>query len=316
MLRNLNKSSGGRRILGVPHVGIIASQIISETATGDNGAGLLYDEALVNSGKQLRLYVTSAPSSGTLFAHENGSFELDGAADGSYTIGYQYFVDNVLGGSDTATVTVGAANASAADGGVGTSAGSGSGGLATVGAANASAAISALLANAVFAGNAHQVIRAIFSATTANATFSGGAHPASAASFAATTAGVVFSGNAHPSGVIAAVFSATTADAVFSGRTVVSPKTLISATLNDAVFMGEASAGVCAALLSAQTANARFTGSSSSAGGGISGSLSEADVARIAAAVLQAIASLQPTTISVVVANRDQIAADVWGFTL
>lgn len=133
MLRNLNKSSGGRRILGVPHVGIIASQIISETATGDNGAGLLYDEALVNSGKQLRLYVTSAPSSGTLFAHENGSFELDGAADGSYTIGYQYFVDNVLGGSDTATVTVGAANASAADGGVGTSAGSGSGGLATAG---------------------------------------------------------------------------------------------------------------------------------------------------------------------------------------
>ena len=94
---------------------------------------LLYDEALVNSGKQLRLYVTSAPSSGTLFAHENGSFELDGAADGSYTIGYQYFVDNVLGGSDTATVTVGAANASAADGGVGTSAGSGSGGLATAG---------------------------------------------------------------------------------------------------------------------------------------------------------------------------------------
>ena len=133
MLRNLNKSSGGRRILGVPHVGIIVSQIISETATGDNGAGLLYDEALVNSGKQLRLYVTSAPSSGTLFAHENGSFELDGAADGSYTIGYQYFVDNVLGGSDTATVTVGAANASAADGGVGTSAGSGSGGLATAG---------------------------------------------------------------------------------------------------------------------------------------------------------------------------------------
>ena len=131
--RNLNKSSGGRRILGTPHVGIIASQIISETAIGDSGAGLLYDEALVNSGKQLRLYVTSAPSSGTLFAHENGSFELDGAADGSYTIGYQYFVDNVLGGSDTATVTVGAANASAADGGVGTSAGSGSGGLATAG---------------------------------------------------------------------------------------------------------------------------------------------------------------------------------------
>lgn len=158
MLRNLNKSSGGRRILGTQNVGLLSSQIISETATGDNGAGLLYDEALANSDKQLRLHVTSAPSSGTLFVHENGSFELAGAVDGSYTLGYQYFVDNVLGGSDTAAVTVGAANASAsagtgtstgtgtggvatgqvagagaADGGVGTSTGTGSGGLATAG---------------------------------------------------------------------------------------------------------------------------------------------------------------------------------------
>ena len=50
--------------------------------------------------------------------------------------------------------------------------------------------------------------------------------------------------------------------------------------------------------------------------GGFSGSLSETDVQRIASAVLQAIATLQPTTISVVVQNRDQIAADVWGFTI
>ena len=158
MLRNLNKSSGGRRILGTPNVGLLASQIISETATGDNGAGLLYDEALANTNKQLRLNITSTPSSGSLFVYENGSFELTGAADGSYAISYQYFVDNVLGGSDTATVTVGAANASAsagtgtstgsgtggaatgqvagsgaADGGVGTSTGTGSGGLATAG---------------------------------------------------------------------------------------------------------------------------------------------------------------------------------------
>lgn len=139
MLRNLNQSSGGRRILGVPHVGIIASQIISETATGDQGAGLLYDEALVNTGKQLRLNVTSTPSSGSLFVHENGSFELTGAADGSYTIGYQYFVDNVLGGSDTATVTVGISNASASAG-TGTSTGSGTGGVATGQVAGAGAA--------------------------------------------------------------------------------------------------------------------------------------------------------------------------------
>lgn len=130
MLRNLNKSSGGRRILGTPNVGLLASQIISETATGDNGAGLLYDEALANTNKQLRLNITSTPSSGSLFVYENGSFELTGAADGSYAISYQYFVDNVLGGSDTATVTVGAANASASAG-TGTSTGSGTGGAAT-----------------------------------------------------------------------------------------------------------------------------------------------------------------------------------------
>ena len=129
MLRNLNKSSGGRRILGTPNVGLLASQIISETATGDNGAGLLYDEALANTNKQLRLNITSTPSSGSLFVYENGSFELTGAADGSYAISYQYFVDNVLGGSDTATVTVGAANASASAG-TGTSIGIGSGGRA------------------------------------------------------------------------------------------------------------------------------------------------------------------------------------------
>ena len=51
-------------------------------------------------------------------------------------------------------------------------------------------------------------------------------------------------------------------------------------------------------------------------GGSFTGSLSDEDIARIAAAVLQAIASLQAGPIPVVVANRDQIAADVWGFTL
>lgn len=138
MLRNLNESSGGRRVLGTPNVGLLASQIISETATGDNGAGLLYDEALVNSGKQLRLNITSEPSSGALFVYENGSFDLTGAADGSYTIGYQWYADNVLGGSDTATITVGLVNASASSG-TGTSTGSGTGGVASAGSVNASA---------------------------------------------------------------------------------------------------------------------------------------------------------------------------------
>jgi hypothetical protein len=115
MLRNLNQSSGGRRILGVPQVGILAATIASQTATGDNGPGLLYDESInpANAGKQLRLVVTSPPSAGVFFAYENGSFDFSGAPDGSYSVGYNVLADNVLIGSDTATFTVGAVSATA-----------------------------------------------------------------------------------------------------------------------------------------------------------------------------------------------------------
>ena len=116
MLRNLNQSSGGRRILGVPQVGILAATIASQTATGDNGPGLLYDESInpVNAGKQLRLVVTSPPSAGVFFAYENGSFDFSGAPDGSYSIGYDVLADDVLFGSDAATFAVGAVSATAA----------------------------------------------------------------------------------------------------------------------------------------------------------------------------------------------------------
>ena len=135
MLRNLNQSSGGRRILGVPHVGILAATIASQTATGDNGPGLLYDDAInpANAGKQLRLVVTSPPSAGVFFAYENGSFDFSGAPDGSYTIGYNVLADKVFIGSDTATVVVGAVSATA-PGATLTGAGSISAGVATGGA--------------------------------------------------------------------------------------------------------------------------------------------------------------------------------------
>lgn len=115
MLRNLNQSSGGRRILGVPQVGIEAATIASQTATGDNGPGLLYDDAInpANAGKQLRMVVTSPPSAGIFFAHENGSFDFYGAPDGSYSVGYNVLADKALIGSDTATVVVGAVSATA-----------------------------------------------------------------------------------------------------------------------------------------------------------------------------------------------------------
>ena len=146
MLRNLIRlSASGKPIYGTPDIGIDAAQIIAETATGDQGPGLLYDDALANTGKQLRVKITSwSGAPGTLFVYENGSILVDGQADGAYVIGYDREAWAADGGvvtiSDTATVTIGPVNASAGAG-AGISTGSGTGGAAsvTVGAVNATA---------------------------------------------------------------------------------------------------------------------------------------------------------------------------------
>lgn len=130
MLRNLNQSSGGKRIMGVPQVGILAATIAANTATGDNGPGLLYDDSLLagNSGKQLRCRITGYTGTlSKLFVNEDGSFTLTGEADGSYTISYAVDADVVQVLTDTATVNVGVVNASVGAAS-GTSTGTGSGG--------------------------------------------------------------------------------------------------------------------------------------------------------------------------------------------
>lgn len=115
MLRNLNVTTSGRRILGVPDIGILAATIASETSTGDYGPGLLYDEAInpANAGKQLRIRITTLPSAGNIFVYENGAFDFWDAPAGTYYVGYDRYADDVLGGSDTATVVVGAADGAA-----------------------------------------------------------------------------------------------------------------------------------------------------------------------------------------------------------
>lgn len=115
ILRNLNVTTGGRRTLGVPDVGILAATIASETATGDQGPGLLYDESInpANAGKYLRVRITTLPSAGNLFVYENGAIDFNDAPDGVYIIGYDWDADDVFGGSDTATIVVGSVNAAA-----------------------------------------------------------------------------------------------------------------------------------------------------------------------------------------------------------
>lgn len=86
MLRNLNQSFSGRRILGIPQVGEPASAI---PATGDQGASLLYNKQQGGDpvGCLYRIWMTSQPASGTLTVYEDGSFSLVGANDGTYTAG-------------------------------------------------------------------------------------------------------------------------------------------------------------------------------------------------------------------------------------
>lgn len=119
MQRNLlRRAASGRVIAGTLQVGILASQIIAETATGDSGPGLLYDEALLHTGKQLRAKITSwSGTPGTLFVYENGSILVEGQGDGAYAIGYDWEAwaadGSLITGSDTASVAVGAVNATA-----------------------------------------------------------------------------------------------------------------------------------------------------------------------------------------------------------
>ena len=132
--RNLAATPGGRHILGVPNVGILAATIASQTAGGTSGPGLLYDEATnpANVGKQLRVRITSLPGSGALFVYENGSLSFSGAANGTHVIGYDVDADDVFLSSDTATIIVGAAPGATLTGTSSLSAGAATGGASAI----------------------------------------------------------------------------------------------------------------------------------------------------------------------------------------
>ena len=107
MLRNLNRSSAGKRICGTPKVGVIGSLIPS---SGDSGPGYTYNDLSfpADANKEICGQITAWPSAGTLFAHEDTSFEFTDAPNGTYTFQYQLYVDGVATGSPTTvTLTVG-----------------------------------------------------------------------------------------------------------------------------------------------------------------------------------------------------------------
>jgi len=126
LLRNLNVSSGGKRILGTVYNGILASQIIAETADGDDGPGMLYNEATQPeyAGKYLSPRITSLaalPGGASLFVHDNGEINASGFPAGTYVFPYDLKVDGVYDSSTTFTISSGISSLAAA--GVSTAAG-------------------------------------------------------------------------------------------------------------------------------------------------------------------------------------------------
>lgn len=101
----------GACVVGNTGLGVLGSVIRSTTATGEFGAGYLYndlDGGGADDAKEIRGLIVTPPASGSFFAYEDGSFSLTGVADGTYSFVYRLFVDGVDLGTATATATIGA----------------------------------------------------------------------------------------------------------------------------------------------------------------------------------------------------------------
>lgn len=85
----------GAVVVGDPGLGVSAEAIPS---TGENGAGIAYSSLSfpADTGKEVRVVLTSWPSSGTLILYEDTSFEYDGP---SFSTNYQLYLDGVAVGT-------------------------------------------------------------------------------------------------------------------------------------------------------------------------------------------------------------------------
>ena len=102
----------GACVVGNSGLGVLGSVIRATTATGEFGAGYLYNDVVggVDDAKEVRGLIVTPPASGSFFAYEDGSFSLTGVADGSHLFVYRLFADGVDLGTATATVNIGQAS--------------------------------------------------------------------------------------------------------------------------------------------------------------------------------------------------------------
>lgn len=171
---NLSLISGAM-VCGDRGLGVLGSTILADTATGDHGAGYLYNDVDPgDEGKEFRGLIVTPPSAGTFFAYEDGSFSLV-APDGAYTFVYKLYVDGVDLGNATASVTIG-------------------------GAATASASLNLTLDSAMFSGTASSTtsgVSASLAVTLNDSVFAGAASVSPVASLNVVLGNAVFSGTAY-----------------------------------------------------------------------------------------------------------------------
>jgi hypothetical protein len=83
LLRNLNRSNGGRRVLGAPYLGLAVSSL----PLGATPPCLLENDVLPGDavGTLYAVRIKSWPTAGSLFVYPNSSLTFSGAPDGTYT---------------------------------------------------------------------------------------------------------------------------------------------------------------------------------------------------------------------------------------
>lgn len=109
---SLTSLIAGKIVVGVAGHGVLAQLVPS---AGDHGPGLAFSSLSfpADNGKEIRVFITTQPTLGTLYVFEDTSFTFLGP-NGTHTFQYQVYVDGVaLGTPQPATVNVGASPATA-----------------------------------------------------------------------------------------------------------------------------------------------------------------------------------------------------------
>ncbi len=307
--------SGAHTVKQYAGFGILGSAI---PATGDNGGSPVLNDAISGTAEYY-WRVETPPDAGTLTIYPDLSYELVGASDGVHPWIYRLFENGIDQGTATVTERVGVFPHLVGIAGsqqVNTAAAVAIKQTHKIGIASSQQAITAA---AIAIRQTHKI--GIANSQQTNTASAGSVSQSATIFVAATNSQQV--NQASPVGIRQthriSIANSQQTNTASPASAMQSGATFVAGSHSQQVSIASTAAVRQTHLISVGNSVQPNTATPVAiflSGGGFSGSLSEEDVQRIAAAVLQAIASLQPTTISVVVENRDQIAADVWGFTL